>query len=88
MNYTEILENILSKAISNLSSKIQKENDLEIIANGIFTTLKYYLRFIDDYKKIIQTYTNNLIEDSKNSTEIKEFHILEWQNILKEYKLK
>lgn len=67
--------------------KIKKETDLEIIANGIFTSLKYYLRFIDDYKEFIQTYTHNLIEDSKNSTEIKEFHILEWQNVLKEHKL-
>jgi hypothetical protein len=45
------------------------------------------LRFIDNYKKFIQAYTQNLIVDSKNSTEIKESHILEWQNILKEHNL-
>ncbi|MDR3286118.1 MAG: hypothetical protein LBT27_01575 [Prevotellaceae bacterium] len=67
--------------------KIKKGTDLEIIANGIFTSLKYYLRFIDDYKEFIKTYTRNLIVDSKKSTEIKSFHILEWQNILKEHKL-
>ncbi|MDR1895304.1 MAG: restriction endonuclease, SacI family [Prevotellaceae bacterium] len=67
--------------------KIKKNTDLEIIANGIFTSLKYYLRFIDDYKEFIQTYTRNLIADSKNSTEIKEFHIIEWQNVLKKHKL-
>jgi DNA (cytosine-5)-methyltransferase 1 len=66
--------------------KIKKDTDLEIIANGIFTSLKYYLRFIDDYKEFVKTYTHNLIDDSKNSTEIKELHILEWQKILEKYK--
>ena len=67
--------------------KIQKDTDLYIIANGIFTSLKYYLRFIDDYKEFIKTYTQNLVEDSKNSTEIKELHITAWKRILEEYKL-
>jgi len=67
--------------------KIKKDADLEIIANGIFASLKYYLRFIEDYNEFIKTYTKNLIEDSKNSTEIKEFHITEWKNILEEHKL-
>jgi len=67
--------------------KIKKDTDLEIIANGIFTSLKYYLRFIDDYKEFIKTYTQNLVEDSKNSTEIKETHITAWKQILEEHKL-
>jgi DNA (cytosine-5)-methyltransferase 1 len=67
--------------------KIQKDTDLYIIANGIFTSLKYYLRFIDDYKEFIKTYTQNLVEDSKNSTEIKELHIIAWKRILEEHKL-
>jgi DNA (cytosine-5)-methyltransferase 1 len=67
--------------------KIKKDTGLEIIANGIFTTLKYYLRFIDDYKEFVKTYTRNLIDDSKNSAEIKEFHISKWRDILTDYKL-
>jgi len=67
--------------------KIKKDADLEIIANGIFTSLKYYLRFIEDYKAFIQTYTRNLIDDSKNSAEIKESHITKWKRILEEHKL-
>jgi DNA (cytosine-5)-methyltransferase 1 len=82
-NFTSLEE---EEYINKFILKIKKETGLEIIANGIFASLKYYLRFIDDYKEFIQTYTHNLIVDSKNSTEIKEFHILEWQNILKEYK--
>ncbi|MDR2064809.1 MAG: restriction endonuclease, SacI family [Prevotellaceae bacterium] len=73
--------------IKKFTLKIQKNTNLDIIANGIFTTLKYYLRFIDDYKEFIKTYTTNLVADSKKSTEIKEFHILGWQNILKKHKL-
>lgn len=64
--------------------KIKKESGLEIIANGIYYTLKYYMRFIDDYEEFIRAYTYNLITDAKNSTEVKEYHITEWQNILKE----
>jgi DNA (cytosine-5)-methyltransferase 1 len=45
------------------------------------------LRFIDDYKDFIKTYTQNLVEDSKKSTEIKESHITAWKRILEEYKL-
>lgn len=67
--------------------KIKKDYGLEIIANGIYYSLKYYLRFIDDYEEFIQTYTKNLIADAKNSTEVKEFHLTEWQNILKEHNL-
>jgi DNA (cytosine-5)-methyltransferase 1 len=73
--------------INKLILKIKKDVNLEIIANGIFTSLKYYLRFIEDYKEFIQGYTQNLVEDSKNSTEIKESHIIKWKKILEEYKL-
>jgi len=76
-------ENYINKFIL----KIKKDTDLELIANGIFTSLKYYLRFIDDYKEFIKTYTRNIIADSKNSTEIKDFHILKWKDILSQYKL-
>ena len=88
---TTFKENYLSKDeeeyINKFILKIKKDNGLEIIANGIFTSLKYYLRFIDDYKKFIQGYTENLIADAKNSTEVKDFHITEWKNILREYQI-
>ncbi len=67
--------------------KIKKDSGLEIIANGIYYSLKYYLRFIENYKQFIRAYTENLIADAKNSTEVKEYHITEWQNILKEHNL-
>jgi len=73
--------------ISKFILKIKKDSGLEIIANGISPSLKYYLRFIDNYKNFVKAYTNNLIEDAKNSTEVKEFHITEWQEILKKHHL-
>ncbi|MBF0228311.1 MAG: DNA methyltransferase [Desulfamplus sp.] len=65
--------------------KIKKERNLEIIANGIIYSLKYYLRFIEDYHEFLKTYTDELIADAKKSTEVKEFHLKNWQKILKKH---
>lgn len=73
--------------INDLILKIKNDSGLDIIANGIITTLKYYLRFIPDLNKFIQTYTTNLIEDAKQSTEVKNFHIKKWNEILKSHKI-
>ncbi|MDR1552741.1 MAG: hypothetical protein LBS69_04675 [Prevotellaceae bacterium] len=42
---------------------------------------------IDNYKDFIKTYTQNLVADSKNSTEITEKYIKIWIEILSEHKL-
>jgi len=73
------------KEINDFILKIKIGRDIDIIANGILTTIKYYLRFIDDYKLFLETYTKNLILDAKHSTEIKDYHIKSWIEILKEY---
>jgi DNA (cytosine-5)-methyltransferase 1 len=59
----------------------KKKRGIDIIANGIITTLKYYLRFVDNYEEFLKCYTKNLIKDSKKSTEIKNFHIQIWNKI-------
>ena len=64
---------------------IKRERGLEIIANGIVNTLKYYLRFIEDYHEFISTYTEELVIDARNSTEVKDSHIQAWRIILQEY---
>ncbi|MBO1069028.1 MAG: DNA methyltransferase [Dolichospermum sp. DEX189] len=71
--------------INELILNIKRESGLEIIANGIVNTLKYYLRFIEDYREFINTYTEELVKDARNSTEIKESHIQAWRVILQEY---
>lgn len=75
------------KSVTDYILQIKRKSGIDIIANGIATTLKYYLRFIDDYELFIKIYTNNLVSDAKNSTEVKNFHIEEWSKILNEYKL-
>lgn len=75
----------IEKSVNEFIMQIKQSKGIDIIANGIITTLKYYLRFIDDYTLFIKAYTDNLIQDSKNSTEIKTFHIKRWIDILKEY---
>jgi len=75
------------KEIQNFILEIKKIRNLDIIVNGIISTLKYYLRFIDDYQQFLDIYTNNLIKDAKNSTEIKNFQIENWLEIIKKYKI-
>ncbi len=71
--------------INELILNIKTERGLEIIANGIVNTLKYYLRFIEDYHEFIHTYTEELVRDARSSTEVKDSHIQAWQKILQQY---
>jgi DNA (cytosine-5)-methyltransferase 1 len=73
------------KFINKFILKLKKDRNIEIIPNGIIYSLKYYLRFIEDYNDFIKTYTEELIIDAKNSTEVKDFHIKGWLKILKEH---
>lgn len=75
------------KEVTEYILELKKTQGIDIIANGIITTLKYYLRFIDNYQEFIDVYTQNLIKDAKNSTEIKNFHLEKWAEILKKYEL-
>jgi DNA (cytosine-5)-methyltransferase 1 len=70
----EVLEYIL---------ELKNTKNIDIIANGILSTLKYYLRFLDNYQEFIHTYTKNLIIDAQNSTEIQSFHLEKWTEIQK-----
>lgn len=71
--------------INKLILKIKKERNLDIIPNGIIYSLKYYLRFVEDYHEFLKTYTEELIKDAKNSTEVAISHIEIWQEILRKY---
>ena len=77
----------MEKVVNEFIIKIKRQKGIDIIANGIISTLKYYLRFIDDYNLFIKIYTKNLINDAKNSTEVKTFHIQRWNKILENYKI-
>jgi DNA (cytosine-5)-methyltransferase 1 len=87
--YQSVFTDIESEnGIKDFILEIKRSRDIDIIANGILTTIKYYLRFINDYKLFLESYTKNLIKDARNSTEIKDFHIENWTKILKEYNIK
>jgi DNA (cytosine-5)-methyltransferase 1 len=88
---TTAKENFLSpeeeEYINKFILKIRNDSGLDIIANGIRQSLKYYLRFVEDCNDFIKSYTRNLIADAKNSTEVQEFHITAWKEILEKHKL-
>ncbi len=71
--------------IFKLSTQLKKEKELDLIVNGVIPSLKYYLRFIDDYELFIESYSKNLVKDARNSTEIKTTHLKSWQTILQKY---
>lgn len=78
------IEQLVNKFIAYVNTK----RNIDIIANGIITTLKYYLRFIDNYNLFLNIYTKNLINDARRSTEIKSFHIEKWIEIKNKYGLR
>ncbi|MFY7998390.1 MAG: DNA methyltransferase, partial [Candidatus Kapaibacteriota bacterium] len=73
------------KYVQNFVLNIKQQSGLEIIPNGIIPSLKYYLRFVDDYTKFLHNYAQNLVVDAQISTEITPKHLQEWQTICKNY---
>ena len=83
--YKTVFENEESERnINDFIKQIKQSIGIDIIANGIITTIKYYLRFINDYHLFVKIYTQNLIKDARLSTETKSEHIKKWIEILKE----
>ncbi|MCS7077001.1 MAG: hypothetical protein NZ455_09850 [Bacteroidia bacterium] len=64
---------------------IKRSKNLDIIPNGITSTLKYYLRFVDNCQDFVRLYTENLINEAKMSTEIKLSHLERWTEILRKF---
>jgi len=91
-----MVEDVLRKAKNTNSAKdilklvyeIKLNHDIEIIPNGIYQSLKYYLRFVPNLKNFIDKYTKNLMEEFRKTTDIKEIHIKEWNKIKEKYIVK
>ncbi len=64
---------------------IKLKYGIEIIPNGIYPSLKYYLRVVPDLKDFLDSYTRNLRGEFKKTTDIKEIHIIEWMKIRRKY---
>jgi DNA (cytosine-5)-methyltransferase 1 len=75
------------KNIFGLVRDIKIKLNKDIIPNGIIPSLKYYLRFIPDLSEFLENYTKNLSKEFQNGTDVKEFHIIEWNKITKKYLL-
>ena len=64
-------------AIDDAICQIREEHGCQIIVNGVFPTLKYYLRLLDNTDEFIKNYVNNLM----NNTEINYEHKIAWNTI-------
>jgi DNA (cytosine-5)-methyltransferase 1 len=73
------------KFVQDFVINIKQQNGLEIIPNGIIPSLKYYLRFIQNYPEFLSKYAQNLVADAQISTEITPKHLQEWQIISNKY---
>lgn len=71
--------------IFELVRSIKLKYDIEIIPNGIYPSLKYYLRFVSDLGGFLDRYTNNLEMEFNKTVDIKEIHIREWMAIMQKY---
>lgn len=74
----------VEKEVKNRVNLIRLEKGLDIIPNGIISSIKYYLRMIDNYEEFLSIYKSELIEDSKRSTSVNIHHIEKWDDILKD----
>jgi len=76
-----------NKEIFDLVHLIKQKYDIEIIPNGIYPSLKYYLRLVPDLKDFLDRYTENLKSEFKKTADIKEFHIKGWMDIKRKYNI-
>ena len=64
-------------AIDEMICKIREEHGCQIIVNGVFPTLKYYLRLLDNTDIFVEKYVKNLSEN----TEINFEHKIAWNKV-------
>ena len=73
------------REIFEMIHEIKSKYGIEMIPNGIYPSLKYYLRFIPDLKDFLIRYTENLKHEFKRTTDVKEFHIKGWLEIIEKH---
>jgi DNA (cytosine-5)-methyltransferase 1 len=70
------------KNIFRLVYDIKVKYNKDLIPNGIIPSLKYYLRFVPDLSEFLEKYTENISEEFRRGTDVKEFHVQDWQKII------
>lgn len=63
--------------IDDLICKIREEHGCQIIVNGVFPTLKYYLRLLDNTDIFVKRYLKNL----SDNTEVNFEHKIAWNKV-------
>ena len=69
-------------AIDEMICKIRDEHGCQIIVNGVFPTLKYYLRLLDNTDIFVERYVRNL----SDNTEINFEHKVAWNKVFDQKK--
>lgn len=80
-NFEESQEEEIFKQVQ----EIKSEYGFEIVPNGIYNSLKYYLRFVPDLSSFLELYEKNLKEEFYRTTDVKEFHIKGWRDIKEKF---
>jgi DNA (cytosine-5)-methyltransferase 1 len=68
--------------VTKLVEQIYQEHGCEVIVNGAISSIKYYLRLIDNTNDFVQLYTKHLIEEYEKGTDIKKVHLDKWLSLL------
>lgn len=76
---TECIVDNQIEEVHSYVNKIKEEHGCQVIVNGIFPTIKYYLRLLEDTDKFLKKYIKNI----ENDTEINFEHKLAWNEIMK-----
>jgi len=66
-----------STDINNKVFELGVEHGCQLIVNGLYTTLKYYMRLIDDTTTLINTISTNISTDK----ELKVEHKIKWKEL-------
>lgn len=69
------------EVIQHLITGTKEKHGCQIILNGVLSTIKYYLRLIDDTQEFIKIYSQLVEEDS----ELKRVHKMAWNRIVVEH---
>jgi DNA (cytosine-5)-methyltransferase 1 len=75
------------KEIFNFLNNVKRNYNIDIIPNGILSSLKYYLRFLPNLIEFVNKYTENLRREFQQTTDVKESHVEKWEEIIEKYGL-
>ncbi len=68
--------------VAALIAQIRREHGCEVIANGLLSSLKYYLRLLPNPPDFVANYTRVLQADYQQSADIKTAHLEKWGELL------